>query len=189
MDTGDGRQDSKPHMTRRMLAALLGLAIGGLTLAAVQAQQRGATAAVAFTGADYAEIQQLVARYSYAVDTHADNGYAYADLFAPDGAFGQTTGREQLAALARKTQPERAGPNYARHFLTNVIIRPSSDGATGTQYLIAIDVGEGGKPSTIVHGGRYEDVYVKTPQGWRFKSRVLIPSKVPEPPPNTGAPR
>ena len=92
-------------------------------------------------------------------------------------------------ALARKTQAERAGPNYARHYLTNVIIRPSSEGATGTQYLIAIDVGEGGKPSTIVHGGRYEDVYVKTPQGWRFKSRVLIPSKLPAAPPSTGAPR
>ena len=32
--------------------------------------------------ADYVEIQQLVARYAYAVDTHADNGNAYAELFA-----------------------------------------------------------------------------------------------------------
>ena len=32
------------------------------------------------------------ARYGYAVDTHADNGYAYADLFTPDGVFGKTTG-------------------------------------------------------------------------------------------------
>src|SRR6187551_3138720 len=178
-------------MRGRALAVCVGLGICALAWVAVQAQQRDAkTAAPAsFTGADYAEIQQLVARYPYAVDTHADNGYAYADLFAPDGTFGQTKGREQLAALARKTQAERAGPNYARHYLTNVIIRPSSEGATGTQYLIAIDVGEGGKPSTIVHGGRYEDVYVKTPQGWRFKSRVLIPSKLPTAPPGTGAPR
>jgi hypothetical protein len=165
------------------------LGASALLLGTVHAQQGSGAPAGAFTGADYAEIQQLVARYPYAVDTHADNGYAYADLFAPDGTFGQTRGREQLAALARKTQAERAGPNYARHFLTNVIIRPSSEGATGTQYLIAIDVGEGGKPSSIVHGGRYEDVYVKTPQGWRFKSRVLIPSKLPAPPPNTGAKR
>jgi len=166
------------------------LAAASLLAGVMGAQQRGATAAgSAFTGADYAEIQQLVARYPYAVDTHADNGYAYADLFAPDGAFGQTRGREQLAALARKTQAQRAGPNYARHFLTNVIIRPSPEGATGTQYLIAIDVGEGGKASSIVHGGRYDDVYVKTPQGWRFRSRVLIPSKVPAPPPSTGTAR
>ena len=170
---------------------VVGVALGvcSLLVGVLQAQQARPPAAAAFTGADYAEIQQLVARYPYAVDTHADNGYAYADLFASDGAFGQTRGREQLAALARNTQPDRAGPNYARHFLTNVIIRPSPDGATGTQYLIAIDVGEGGKASSVVHGGRYEDVYVKTAAGWRFKSRVLIPSKVPARPSNTGAAR
>jgi|SRR5688572_31199736 len=172
-------------MTRRTIVAGVALCCSAVLLAAVQAQQRSTAPAAGFTGADYAEIQQLVARYPYAVDTHADNGYAYADLFAPDGAFGQTRGREQLAALARKTQPERAGPSYARHYLTNVIIRPSAEGATGTQYLIAIDVGEGGKASSIVHGGRYDDVYVKTSQGWRFRSRVLIPSKVPTAPPAT----
>jgi len=176
-------------MTRRTIAVWVGLGMASLAWIALGGEQGSGGRAGSFTGADYAEIEQLVARYPYAVDTHADNGYGYADLFAPDGAFGQTKGREQLAALARKTQPERAGPNYARHFLTNVIIRPSSEGATGTQYLIAIDVGEGGKPSTIVHGGRYEDVYVKTPQGWRFKSRVLIPSKLPTGPPSTGAPK
>jgi hypothetical protein len=178
-------------MRRRVLAACMGFGICALAWGVVQAQQGGVprTAPAGFTGADYAEIQQLVARYPYAVDTHADKGYAYADLFAPDGTFGQTKGREQLAALARKTQPERAGPNYARHFLKNEISGPARAGATGTQYLIAIDVGEGGKPSSIVHGGRYEDVYVKTPQGWRFKSRVLIPSKLPSAPADTGAKR
>ena len=30
-----------------------------------------------------------------------DNGYMYADLFAPDGTFGTTKGREALAAVAR----------------------------------------------------------------------------------------
>lgn len=172
-------------MTGRVTAALL-LGIGAMAWIAADARQQGGASASSFTGADYAEIQQLVARYAYAVDTHADNGYAYADLFAPDGTFGQTRGREQLAALARNTQPERAGPSYTRHFLTNVIVRPAPGGATGTQYLVAIDVGEGGTPSSIVHGGRYDDVYVKTPQGWRFKSRVLVPSKVPAAPPGFG---
>ena len=67
------------------------------------------------TAADYVEIQQLVARYAYAVDTHADNGYAYADLFAPDGVFGgKTQGREALAKLAMSTQAERGGPATTR---------------------------------------------------------------------------
>jgi hypothetical protein len=56
-----------------------------------RAQQAGSSAASNATvlmAMDDIEIQQLVARHAYAIDTHADNGYAYADLFAPDGTFG-----------------------------------------------------------------------------------------------------
>ena len=69
-----------------------------------------------------------------------------------------------------------------------MIIHPAPEGASGSQYLVAIDVSEGGKPSTIVHGGRYDDVYVKTSQGWRFKSRQLYPSKIGVPPPTAKLP-
>ena len=141
----------------------------------------------ALTAMDYIEIQQLVAKYPYALDTHADNGYMYADLFAPDGTFGTTKGREALATVARNNQPEKSGPAATRHFLTNVIITPTTEGAVGRQYNVLIDVsGEGGKASTIDHGGFYEDVYVKTPAGWRFKSRTYVRSKLgpkPDPPP------
>ena len=158
--------------------------VGASLTRAAQQKVTGGT----LTAADYIEIQQLVARYSYAVDTHADNGYAYADLFAPDGAFGNTKGREALAELARTTQKERGGPAFTRHYLTNVIIYPAPDGARGSQYLMALDVSEGGKPSSIVHGGRYDDVYVKTPAGWRFKSRQLHPAKIGVPPPTAKLP-
>jgi actinorhodin biosynthesis protein ActVIA len=168
------------------------LVVSALAIATVHAQQQptnAATKAPGLTAADYVEIQQLVARYGYAVDTHADNGYAYADLFAPDGVFGgKTSGREQLAALARSTQAQRGGPSYTRHFVTNVIIHPTPEGARGSQYLVAIDVAEDGKPSTVVHGGRYDDVYVKTPQGWRFKTRQYIPSQIGVPPPTAKLP-
>jgi hypothetical protein len=165
---------------------LMALVIGVAGSSSARAQQKitGGT----LTAADYVEIQQLVARYSYAVDTHADNGYAYADLFTSDGVFGKTKGREALAELARTTQKDRGGPAYTRHYLTNVIIYPTPEGARGSQYLTAIDVSEGGKPSSVVHGGRYEDVYVKTPAGWRFKSRQLYPAKIGVPPPTAKLP-
>jgi hypothetical protein len=158
--------------------------IGAVSLALSQQKVTGGT----LTAADYVEIQQLVARYSYAVDTHADNGYAYSDLFTPDGVFGKTKGREALAELARTTQQERGGPSYTRHYLTNVIIYPTPEGARGSQYLAAIDVSEGGKPSSVVHGGRYDDEYVKTPGGWRFKSRQLHPARIGVPPPTAKLP-
>jgi hypothetical protein len=165
-----------------MTALVIGVAESSLA----RAQQK--VTGGSLTAADYVEIQQLVARYSYAVDTHADNGYAYADLFTPDGMFGKTKGREALAELARTTQKDRGGPSYTRHFLTNVIIYPTPEGARGSQYLSAIDVSAGGKPSSVVHGGRYEDVYVKTPAGWRFKSRQLHPAKIGVPPPTAKLP-
>ena len=124
------------------------------------------------TPMDYVEIRKLVANYAYALDTGADNGYRYADLFAPGGVvFGGVTGRENIAALARR---EPHGPDYVRHFLTNVVIEPTAEGARGRQYLAVIDVGENGKPSAFFLGGKYEDTYVRTPGGWRFKTRTLV---------------
>jgi SnoaL-like domain len=163
-------------MVNRTSFTLLALCAGVAMLAPARAQQN--PKARTLTAADYIEIQQLVARYAYAVDMHGGDGSTYADLFASDGVFGQTKGRDQLAELARRTQAERSGPAYVRHFLTNVIITPSPEGATGKQYLVAIDVGEDGKSSSVVHGGHYDDVYVKTPSGWRFKSRTYIRSEL-----------
>jgi hypothetical protein len=57
-----------------------------------------------------------------------------------------------------------------RHFITNHVIEPSAEGATGKVYLMVVDCEEG-QPSSIYIGGHYEDVYVKTPAGWRIKRR------------------
>jgi hypothetical protein len=129
--------------------------------------------------ADYIEIRQLVARYAYAVDTGADNGNVYASLFAPDGAFAdrmgrETKGRDALAALARRNT---RGPQSAFHFIVNHVIEPTSEGAVGKEYLLQLRIGEGERPNDIFGGGHYEDVYVKTPDGWRFKRRQFIPSE------------
>jgi hypothetical protein len=122
------------------------------------------------TAQDYVEIQQLTAAYSHALDTGNDNGYAYANLFTPDGtAFDQWIGREKIAEIPR-WNPH--GPDYVRHFAFNHLIEPTADGAIGKQYVVVIDVQRPGKPTSIFLGGQYQDVYVKTPQGWRFKSRT-----------------
>jgi hypothetical protein len=132
------------------------------------------------TPTDYFDIQQLVASYGQALDSgigRDDNGEAYARLFAEDGIFGRpyTTGHEALVALAH-TQPHDR--HYVRHFLTNMVIDPAPEGARGRQYLVVIDIGEGGRPSSVLIGGHYEDVYVKTASGWRFKSRTLYPARI-----------
>jgi SnoaL-like domain len=143
-----------------------------LIAAAGRAQQKpgGATTARTLTAMDYIEIQQLVARYGFALDTGAENGYMYADLYVPDGVFNKSRGREALAALARGG---RRGPFNVRNLNSAPVIKPSPEGATGIQYAQAINFGENRQPTELDHFGRYEDVYVKTADGWRFKSRTF----------------
>jgi hypothetical protein len=128
---------------------------------------------------DYIEIERLVASYGHALDNGygtKDNGEAYAGLYTADATFGASTGYEQLAALGRE-QPQ--GPEYVRHYLTNHVIEPFAGQAIGKQYLVVVDLPEPearakGVPGTIFLGGHYEDVYQKTADGWRIRTRRLF---------------
>ena len=167
---------------KAMLATTLSLGLLGLVAAAAQQKTTKTSAkAPALTALDYIEIQQLVYRYGWALDSGADNGYVYASLFAPDGAFldrtgRATSGREALAELARRNT---RGSQSAFHFIMNHVIEPSPEGAIGKEYLVQLRIGDGDRPNDIFGGGHYEDVYVKTPDGWRFKQRQFLPSQTP----------
>jgi hypothetical protein len=137
------------------------------------------------TPMDDIEIQQLVRKYGWALDSGDNYGYAYADLYTPDGIFVGTNqgpngrsyqGRDVLAALARGGA---RGELYLSHLGMNHVITPTADGgATGRAYVVILDVGLVGKPNGVNHGGHYDDVYTKTPVGWRFKKRTYYESKV-----------
>jgi hypothetical protein len=156
------------------------------TTASVAAAQKPAKNGPGFAlgATDYVEIQQLAARYGYALDTAADKGEAFARLFTPDGVFRAKTGhpfdirgRDQLAAYAEGDLAHR-GPYYVRDYVTNHIVNPAPEGATGRVYVVWIEVGENGNPGIVQGGGHYEDIYVKTRDGWRIKSRTFVPSKL-----------
>lgn len=135
------------------------------------------------TALDYIEIQQLVAKYARYIDTCSNNGYDYADLYTEDGIFlpmvnGRSIpgiqGREKLAEVSGggSKKCENVGwiKQGVRHLYVNHIITPTPEGATGTVDMLMI--GLGGDPNKIQHDGYYEDTYVKTPNGWRFKQRT-----------------
>jgi hypothetical protein len=172
------RREFVPSASGPQLARL-----SGNSPAAGQTPRNDATAAAkpstngpsTLAAQDYLEIEKLVASYGHALDSgfgEGDNGEAYAGLFAPHGIFYSRgrpyAGPEALAALAR-AQPH--GSQYIRHFLTDHVIEPVPGGAKGKEHLVVIDIGENGKASSIFLGGYYEDVYVKTPKGWRFQTR------------------
>jgi len=150
----------------------------------------------ALSAHDYLEIQQLVYKYGWALDSGDKNGFAYADLYTSDGTFTGTNqgpngrtyqGRENLAALARGPQ---LGALNIRHSVTNLIVTPTDGGAVGRVYVGIFDPGGPGTAPGAGHGGFYDDVYAKTPQGWRFSKRTFFEGKwgepnVPIPPPVT----
>jgi hypothetical protein len=159
------------------LSLAFALGAGALAFAVVQAQgeaKKTPGKVMTLTPLDYVEIRQLAARYGHAVDQGANDGYAYADLFAPGATFGQTTGRDNLATLAKRTAK---GPQTAWHFIVNHAIEPTEDGAKGMEYMVHMRYGEAGRPNAVWGGGHYEDTYVKTPDGWRFKTRRFVPSE------------
>jgi len=169
---------------RATTALALGLMLAAL--AGVYAQQRrGGTQ---LTGTDYAEIQRLSAQYGQAIDSCSDNGYDYARLYTPDGVFidmwsddaikqGGTRwqGREKLREIASGANFGGPGCTSTRfngsvsHLILNLVITPSPEGARGSSYLVELG---GRDPNRIQRLGNYEDVYVKTAEGWRFKTRT-----------------
>jgi hypothetical protein len=170
--------------------ALLVTALGAIVLTPVPVHvQQGAQGKVmTLTALDYAEIQQLSARYAFAIDACTNSGYDYADLYTDDGEFSvsqewgkagarKTKGREALAVAAGGGKDGCKDPKTQMgfgisHIIVNHVIVPTAEGASGKAYLLAIGVG--GDPTKIERQGGYEDVYVKTRAGWRFKSRVHV---------------
>jgi peptidoglycan hydrolase-like protein with peptidoglycan-binding domain len=168
-----------------------------LALVIVQAQKRADKSdnPIVLTAQDYIDIQQLAARYAYAIDKCTNSGYDYADLYTPDGVFSvadengvpgtaRFQGRDRLAeadgggkggCVDPKTVPDRYSVS---HIVANLVITPTPEGASGESYLLVVGFGdptakEGAKAPVVAYAwGKYHDVYVKTANGWRFKSRV-----------------
>jgi hypothetical protein len=68
-------------------------------------------------------------------------------------------GRQRLIDLVLSERQCNENGERRPRSVPTAVIEPSPEGAVGTA------------PSTL---GHYEDVYVETPQGWRFKSRQVV---------------
>jgi hypothetical protein len=86
-------------------------------------------------------------------------------------------GRDALATLigggSRGCKTKLVWTDWS-HIMSNLVVTPAAGGATGRLYLLQMDI-KG--PGTIERHGGYEDVYVKTPNGWRIKSRTHVRNK------------
>jgi hypothetical protein len=114
-------------------------------------------------------IELLNARYSLALGSC--NAEGYANLFAePNGWFasggrGRVQGHAKLVELVRSYDCAYSDTGVA----------PPHAPAVEVPYRLDLRATTGGAAGTIyVKSGFYEDVYVKTPRGWRFGSRTVI---------------
>ena len=151
---------------RIKICAVLTLAMIALSLMVVGAQVNAS-----LTEKDRAEIQAMSVTYRRAL--FGCKAEEYADLFATPGGYfgsssrGEVREREALmemvlsydrchsAAAAAAEAPRATTP------LPTPVIQPAPEGAK----------------ARIINsrgGGYYDDVYVKTPKGWRFKSRNVV---------------
>src|SRR6187402_708674 len=134
-------------MTTMVVACAVAFAAGRGQWGAMTAQAQAPT----LTALDYQEITQLINRYAYGIDTCANNGYDYANVFTTDGVFidrnsdagfaagGRVLaqGRDALATLvgggSRGCATKLVWTDWS-HIMSNLVVTPSPEGATGRIY-------------------------------------------------------
>ena len=126
------------------------------------------------TTEDRLEIQELYAKYCHGLDK--GDAELFMSTWTDDGEFtgGRGPGRanDPRTPLKGREGLIRMGSNGGtRHFNTNLILTPTADGAKGSVYLMLYTART--NPPSFVETAIYDDTLVKTPQGWKFKKRVV----------------
>jgi ketosteroid isomerase-like protein len=132
------------------------------------------------TDLDFFQIHELNARFNHALDS--GDSALFASLFTADAVLvdenGKTTsGRDQLAALAAATPGK--GPANLIHYYLNLAMDATPAGASAKVYEY-ISLPQAGKPNALITGQYWDDL-VKTPDGWKFKTRTFYKSGLPRP--------
>ena len=144
----------------RTVVAAVGLFAGVLAVGGAQPTPSPAP----LTGADYVEIETAYGRSLHAVGM--DGGSGFSDVFTIDGTIagpaGRVMGREQLAQYA-------VSQTGRRHWITNLLIEVSPDGALGWAFVVQA------RGLEFQAGALYRDRWVRVPEGWRLREREIYP--------------
>ena len=125
------------------------------------------------------EIERECGKLPLLFARYADNGdhASLAQLFTEDCEFARPFqpdhpfyGRARVQAIFRDRPPI-----LVRHIVTNVLVEATSEtDARGTNYLTMLSSHASIEPpqeAGAIYVGGFDDHYVLTPGGWRFKSR------------------
>jgi hypothetical protein len=154
----------------------------GLVLVTANLLGSAANAQVSFTPGpltdqDKADIQRLWSEYQRTL--FACDGDGYADLFATPGGYFASAPRgeirERKALIEMVVGYDRCEPGAKPS--AESAPRPSAANSAPRFPTPVIEAAPEGARSRIINsrgGGYYDDVYVRTPSGWKFKSRTVI---------------
>lgn len=159
-------------------------------IAALAAATLTAGAAAAADGdyaADRAAIEDLQARYLFALDF--SDPEAYASTFTEDGILdygaGEIKGREAIGNVVRREGPpeENAGdsdlrPAAGRHNITNIVLEIDGDTAVGRAYWFHMGNDNADRAAQLNSFGHYEDELRRVDGEWLFSKRVIYNEQV-----------
>ena len=162
---------------------LVGVAGWAMCGAAAQAASK---AAYKGTPEDFVEINQLFARYDFAIDN--GDGEGWADVFTPDGVFRDPSwcavGREKLIGVVGR-EP-RVGKDEIHHHVPAIGPIEYVDRNTAHVHSTVMVVSEkgAGKPDGGIQvTGAYDDTIVRRNGKWLFAYRLVHrPSAKPDVP-------
>ena len=133
---------------------------------------------------DVLAIQQQVALYSYTFDS--GDAVGWANVFTEDGlwefyARGATTpatrleGFQQLHDFCAQRFSDRREGVTSYHHQSGLIFNELTADSASVRTMLVLTVQVPGESPRLYMTGIYQDQWVKTPQGWRIKYRVLRP--------------
>ena len=138
-----------------------------------QAAERGK-----ITADDYVEILQGYSEYVQGIDGIAGDckGEHYADAFTDDGIMqagperlkNPLGGREAIVKMGTKKPPCTAS---SRHMVVNPVVRSNGDGTARVSAYILLFNQAANPPQLLSHRAT-NDLWVKTPNGWKMKQRI-----------------
>ena len=156
-----------------ILTAAVTIAVG--TTWSYAQQQRKPGSHVLLSPEDYLEIHQLYSFYARDVDPGSKRNPSW--MFVDDGVADmggrRYSGRKELDAFYGEV-PKRQSAGV-RHFNTSYVIVGTPEGARGSSYMMQVERRKESGPIEVTLFGKYEDRFVKTPDGWRFKERLWTP--------------
>jgi 3-phenylpropionate/cinnamic acid dioxygenase small subunit len=139
---------------------------------------------------DRLEIQDLLVRYSHAVDSR--DWDAFEEVFSADAVIDYTEmGGPRGGVKETRAFLESAMPMFSsfQHMIANTVLELDGDTARARTIChnpMVLDRGEG-QTHVFFCGLWYRDVLVRTPEGWRIKDRYEERSYFHNAPPEVAA--